>query len=89
LQPAASVEIDPIFVREGRFFSSAGITAGIDLALSLVEEDHGRDFALQIARYLVLYLKRSGGQAQFSVRLQAQFSDVPAIERVHTGVRKT
>jgi transcriptional regulator GlxA family with amidase domain len=79
--PTASVEVDPIFIREGRFFSSAGITAGIDLALSLVEEDHGRDFALNIARYLVLYLKRAGGQAQFSVRLQAQFSDVPAIER--------
>jgi transcriptional regulator GlxA family with amidase domain len=80
--PTTEVEIDPIFIREGRFFSSAGITAGIDLALSLVEEDHGRDFALQIARYLVLYLKRAGGQTQFSVRLQAQFSEVPAIERV-------
>jgi transcriptional regulator GlxA family with amidase domain len=80
--PAASVQVDPIFVREGPFFSSAGITAGIDLALSLVEEDHGRDLALNIARYLVLYLKRAGGQAQFSVRLKAQFSGVPAIERV-------
>jgi len=80
--PNASVAVDPIFIREGPFFSSAGITAGIDLALSLVEEDYGRDFALNIARYLVLYLKRPGGQAQFSVRLQAQFSDVPAIERV-------
>lgn len=80
--PTASVELDPIFIREGRFFSSAGITAGIDLALSLVEEDHGRDFALKIARYLVLYLKRAGGQAQFSVPLQAQFSQVPVIERV-------
>jgi transcriptional regulator GlxA family with amidase domain len=80
--PTASVEVNPIFIREGPFFSSAGITAGIDLTLSLVEEDHGRDFALNIARYLVLYLKRAGGQAQFSVRLQAQFSDVPAIERV-------
>ena len=80
--PSASVEVDPIFIRDGRFFSSAGITAGIDLTLSLVEEDYGRDFALNIARYLVLYLKRAGGQAQFSVRLQAQFSQVPAIERV-------
>lgn len=80
--PTASVEVDPIFIREGRFFSSAGITAGIDLALSLVEEDLGRDFALNIARYLVLYLKRAGGQAQFSVRLKTQFSNVPAIERV-------
>ena len=82
LHPTASVEVDPIFVREGPFFSSAGITAGIDLTLSLVEEDYGRDFALNIARYLVLYLERAGGQAQFSVRLKAQFSDVPAIERV-------
>jgi transcriptional regulator GlxA family with amidase domain len=80
--PAASVEVDPIYIREGSFFSSAGISAGIDLALSLVEEDHGRDFALNIARYLVLYLKRAGGQAQFSRQLQAQFSNVPAIERV-------
>jgi transcriptional regulator GlxA family with amidase domain len=80
--PAAIVEIDPIFIRDGDLYSSAGITAGIDLALSLVEEDHGRDFALNIARYLVLYLKRAGGQAQYSVRLQAQFSNVPAIERV-------
>ena len=71
-----------------RFFSSAGISAGIDLALSLVEEDHGRDLALTVARYLVLYLKRSGGQAQFSARLQAQFSDVPAIERVQLWCRE-
>ena len=80
--PAAIVEIDPIFIRDGELYSSAGISAGIDLALSLVEQDHGRDFALNIARYLVLYLKRAGGQAQFSARLRAQFSDVPAIERV-------
>lgn len=78
----AVVEINSIFIRDGNLYSSAGISAGIDLALSLVEEDYGKDFALQIARYLVLYLKRAGGQAQFSVRLQAQFSDVPAIERV-------
>jgi transcriptional regulator GlxA family with amidase domain len=50
--------------------------------LALVEEDHGRDFALQVARYLVLFLKRSGGQAQFSTQLQAQFSTTPAIRQV-------
>jgi transcriptional regulator GlxA family with amidase domain len=80
--PTAVVEIDPIFVRDGDLYSSAGISAGIDLALALVEEDHGRDFALSIARYLVLFLKRSGGQAQFSSRLRAQFSAVPAILQV-------
>jgi transcriptional regulator GlxA family with amidase domain len=82
--PAAKVEVDPIFIREGGFFSTAGISAGIDLALALVEEDHGREFALHIARYLVLYLKRSGGQAQYSTHLRTQVSEVPAIERVQT-----
>jgi transcriptional regulator GlxA family with amidase domain len=53
-----------------------------DLALALLEEDHGRDFALSVARFLVLFLKRSGGQAQFSTHLQAQFSEIPAIQRV-------
>lgn len=77
--PTAAVENDPIFIRDGNLYSSAGISAGIDLALALVEEDHGREFALAIARYLVLFLKRSGGQAQFSTQLQAQFSTISAI----------
>jgi len=80
--PAAKVEIDPIFVRDGNLYSSAGISTGIDLALSLIEEDHGRDLALKVARYLVLFLQRSGGQAQISTHLQAQFSSVPAIQKV-------
>jgi len=80
--PATEVDIDPIFICDGNLYSSAGISAGIDLALALVEEDHGRDFALSIARYLVLFLKRPGGQAQFSAQLRAQFSTVPAIQRV-------
>ena len=80
--PEAIVEIDPIFIRDGRLCSSAGITAGIDLALALVEEDHGRDFALSVARFMVLFLKRSGGQAQFSTQLQAQFAELPAIQKV-------
>ena len=71
-----------IFVRDGNLHTSAGISAGIDLALALVEDDHGRDFALAIARYLVLFLKRSGGQAQFSTQLKAQFSSIPAIQKV-------
>src|SRR5579859_4565882 len=68
--PAAIVDTDPIFIRDGDLYSSAGISAGIDLALALVEEDQGRQLALSIARYLVLYLKRSGGQAQFSTQLR-------------------
>jgi transcriptional regulator GlxA family with amidase domain len=80
--PSARVEIDPIFIRDGNLYSSAGISAGIDLALALLEEDHGRDFALEVARYLVLFLKRSGGQSQFSTQLQAQFSAIPAIQQV-------
>ena len=79
--PAAQVEIDAIFIRDGDLYTSAGISAGIDLALALVEDDHGRDLALAIARILVLYLKRSGGQAQFSPQLRAQFSTVPAVRK--------
>jgi transcriptional regulator GlxA family with amidase domain len=80
--PTAQVDVNPIFIRDGNLYTSAGITAGIDLALALVEEDHGRDLALAIARYLVLFLKRTGGQAQFSTQLAAQFSSVPAIQKI-------
>ncbi len=69
------VEPDPIFVRDGRVWTSAGVTAGMDLALALVEQDHGRDVALGVARELVLFLKRPGGQAQFSAQLQAQLAE--------------
>ncbi|MEU9103217.1 GlxA family transcriptional regulator [Streptomyces xanthophaeus] len=70
--PAVAVEPDPIFVRDGPVATSAGVTAGIDLALALVEEDHGRDVALKIARHLVVFLRRPGNQAQFSAQLEAQ-----------------
>ncbi|MFF8914324.1 GlxA family transcriptional regulator [Streptomyces sp. NPDC015032] len=70
--PAVEVDPDPIFVRDGRLATSAGVTAGIDLALALVEEDHGRDIALTIARHLVVFLRRPGNQAQFSAQLTAQ-----------------
>jgi transcriptional regulator GlxA family with amidase domain len=72
--PAAQVEPDPIFVRDGTVWSSAGVTAGIDLALALIEEDLGRATALELARRLVVFLKRPGGQAQFSVALSLQQS---------------
>ena len=66
------VDPDPIFVRDGRLATSAGVTAGIDLALALVEEEHGREVALTIARHLVVFLRRPGNQAQFSAQLTAQ-----------------
>jgi transcriptional regulator GlxA family with amidase domain len=75
LYPKVTVDPDPIFVRDGRIWTSAGVTAGMDLALALVEEDHGRDVALGVARELVLFLKRPGGQSQFSAQLQAQLAE--------------
>ena len=73
--PAVRVESDPIFVCDGSVWTSAGVTAGIDLALALVEEDLGRSMALAVARYLVVFLKRPGGQAQFSAALALQTAD--------------
>lgn len=73
--PAVHVESDPIFVRDGAVWTSAGVTAGIDLALALVEEDLGRAAALAVARYLVVFLKRPGGQAQFSATLSLQAAE--------------
>jgi len=70
--PRVAVEPDAIFVRDGRVWSSAGVTTGIDLALALIEEDAGRQVAMNVARLLVVYLKRSGGQSQYSALLAAQ-----------------
>jgi transcriptional regulator GlxA family with amidase domain len=64
--PTVRLERDPIYVRDGNVYSSAGVTAGMDLALALVEEDLGREVALETARGLVLFLRRPGGQSQFS-----------------------
>jgi transcriptional regulator GlxA family with amidase domain len=73
--PEITVEPDPIFVRDGSVYTSAGVTAGMDLALALVDEDLGRDVALEAARWLVLFLRRPGGQAQFSAQLAAQAAE--------------
>jgi transcriptional regulator GlxA family with amidase domain len=70
--PAVSVDPEPIFLRDGDIWTSAGVTAGMDLALALLEEDLDRDAALTIARHLVLFLRRPGNQAQFSATLAAQ-----------------
>src|SRR6185437_13264742 len=70
--PAVRVEADRLFLRDGCFATSGGLTAGMDLALALVEEDLGAPTALAVARYLVIYVKRPGNQAQFSAPLAAQ-----------------
>jgi transcriptional regulator GlxA family with amidase domain len=73
--PAITVDADAIYVQDGNVWTSAGVTAGIDLALGLVADDHGRQAAAKIARQLVVYLRRSGGQTQFSALLAAQAAD--------------
>ncbi|MCE4942388.1 MULTISPECIES: GlxA family transcriptional regulator [Streptomyces] len=73
--PAVRVDPEPIYVRDGDVATSAGVTAGIDLALALVEEDLGRDLALSIARHLVVFLRRPGNQTQFSAQLAAQTAE--------------
>ena len=85
--PSALVERDPIFVRDGPMFSSAGVSASIDLSLAFVEEDYGRELALSVARFLVMFLKRPGGQSQFSVHLAAQIATRPPIEQVLDWIR--
>jgi transcriptional regulator GlxA family with amidase domain len=73
--PRVSVDPDPIFVRDGDVYTTAGVTAGMDLALAMVEEDHGPQVARGVARELVLFLKRPGGQSQFSAQLRTQLAD--------------
>jgi transcriptional regulator GlxA family with amidase domain len=72
LWPKLHVNADAIFINDGKFYTSAGVTAGIDLSLSFVEEDFGSELALAVAREIVVYLKRSGGQLQYSQPLLAQ-----------------
>ena len=84
--PQVTVEPHPIFIRDGNVYTSAGVTAGMDLALALVEDDHGSRLALQVARQLVLYLRRPGGQAQFSAALSLQLSDRQPLRELQTWV---
>ena len=84
--PEVVVEPDPIFIRDGDVATSAGVTAGIDLALALVEEDLGPEVAREVARWLVLFLKRPGGQAQFSVPLDGPAANRPALRAVQEWI---
>lgn len=83
--PAVRLDPDPIFIRDGDVWTSAGVTAGIDLALAFVEADLGRQMALTVARQLVVFLKRPGGQAQFSATLALQHGD-ERFERLHAWI---
>jgi transcriptional regulator GlxA family with amidase domain len=82
--PQIEVDADSIFVRDGSVYTSAGVTAGMDLALALVEEDFGGAAALWIARHLVLFARRPGGQSQFSVFLDLQATDREPLRDLQT-----
>ncbi|MEM1205243.1 MAG: GlxA family transcriptional regulator [Acidobacteriota bacterium] len=82
--PKVDVQADSIYVRDGNVYTSAGVTAGIDLALALVEEDLGRALALDCARHLVVFMRRPGGQAQFSATLASQQAERNSIHELIT-----
>ena len=84
--PAAKVLPDQIYVEDGSLYTSAGVSAGIDLALKLIEDDHGRELSLLVARRLVVFLKRPGGQSQFSVHLAAQIATEDRIQSVQNWI---
>jgi len=84
--PAITVEPDAIFVRDGDVFTSAGVSSGIDLALALVEMDHGAELVRAVARWLVVYLKRAGGQSQFSTLVEADPPPQSALRAVTDAI---
>ncbi|UQA63943.1 GlxA family transcriptional regulator [Polyangium aurulentum] len=84
--PSIQVDSDAIFVQEGAVWTSAGVTAGIDLSLALVEADCGREIAMRVARELVVFLKRPGGQSQYSEVLQSQTQDSGSFDELHQWI---
>jgi transcriptional regulator GlxA family with amidase domain len=86
--PAVAVEPDSLWIKDGKIYTSAGITSGMDLALALVEEDLGRRFALELARLLVMFLKRPGGQSQFSSELISQLASPDRLEDLVDWIRE-
>ena len=85
--PGVTVDPDAIYVQDGNVWTSAGVTAGIDLALALIDDDHGHQAAARIARQLVVYLQRSGGQAQFSALLAGQAADSEPVRDLLSWLR--
>ncbi|WP_342380398.1 GlxA family transcriptional regulator [Myxococcus stipitatus] len=84
--PSIQVDRDALFVRDGSVWTSAGVSAGIDLALALVEADHGHDLAMSVARELVVFLKRPGGQSQFSELLKSQTKNGAPFDALHLWI---
>jgi transcriptional regulator GlxA family with amidase domain len=84
--PSLTVDPDPIFVRDDNVYTSAGVTAGMDLALALVEEDEGREIAYAVARELVMFLRRPGGQSQYSAQLATQAADREPIRELQAWI---
>jgi transcriptional regulator GlxA family with amidase domain len=84
--PDVKVLAEPVYVRDGNLLTSAGVTCGIDMALAVVEEDLGRDAALAVARHLVVFLRRPGNQAQFSVQLASQFARRPPLRSLQQWI---
>lgn len=87
MYPRARIEPEHIFIRDGNLVTSGGLTAGIDHALALVEEDHGKALAFAVARRLVMFLKRPGGQSQFSMQIETQIAAATPIQRCQAWVR--
>lgn len=77
--PSVEVDVDPIYVRDGSLWSSAGVTAGIDLALAIVEHDHSAEVAQVVARWLVMFLRRPGGQSQFATPVWTERAELEPV----------
>ncbi|MET0322411.1 MAG: GlxA family transcriptional regulator [Duganella sp.] len=86
LHPDIDIDADKIFVKDGAVWTSAGVSAGIDLTLALIEEDYGHHIAIETARQLVMFIKRTGGQSQFSVPLAAQSRQGGRFDALHAWV---
>jgi transcriptional regulator GlxA family with amidase domain len=84
--PGVLWDPNPIFVQDGRFYTSAGISAGMDLALALIEEDFGSALALDVARHMVIFLRRPGSQAQFSATLSAQAAERKSLQELQVWI---
>jgi transcriptional regulator GlxA family with amidase domain len=84
--PTIHVDADPLYIRDGKVWTSAGVTAGIDMTLALIDEDFGHAVSIQAARQLVMFIKRAGGQSQFSAPLAAQFHDNGTFAELHAWI---